>query len=166
MSSDAGLTPFGNALAGAFGAVFANATTFPLDTVKTRIQAEEKQAKAEASEALPSPQIKRINAPGRLPPRKASARAVARRIMKEKGIEGFYRGFAASMLNTFSMQLCVLLASIVAIQDVGLTSRDAAPTFTGTRSYERRTSNDCMQPCPALRGLPIHDLALRASSSP
>ncbi|OCF45732.1 adenine nucleotide transporter [Kwoniella heveanensis CBS 569] len=35
------LTPFGSALAGALGSVFANAVVYPLDTVKTRLQAEE-----------------------------------------------------------------------------------------------------------------------------
>ncbi|WVQ98223.1 hypothetical protein IAU59_005346 [Kwoniella sp. CBS 9459] len=34
------LTPFGSALAGALGSVFANAVVYPLDTVKTRLQAE------------------------------------------------------------------------------------------------------------------------------
>jgi hypothetical protein len=29
------------------------------------------------------------------------------KILKEQGVAGLYRGFGASMLNTFSMQLCV-----------------------------------------------------------
>jgi len=33
-----------------------------------------------------------------------SVRALLKRILKEEGIAGFYRGFCATMLNTFSMQ--------------------------------------------------------------
>jgi hypothetical protein len=31
-------------------------------------------------------------------------RALLKRILKEEGIAGFYRGFGATMLNTFSMR--------------------------------------------------------------
>ncbi|KAH9998856.1 adenine nucleotide transporter [Russula compacta] len=72
------LTPLGYALAGALGGCFSNAVIYPLDTVKTRIQAD--------------------SANGR------SIRALLKRILKEEGIAGFYRGFGATMLNTFSMQ--------------------------------------------------------------
>jgi hypothetical protein len=33
-----------------------------------------------------------------------SVRALLKRILKEEGITGFYRGFGATMLNTFSMR--------------------------------------------------------------
>jgi hypothetical protein len=36
------LSPFGNAIAGASGAVFANALVFPLDVIKTRLQVQNK----------------------------------------------------------------------------------------------------------------------------
>jgi len=72
------LTPTGYALAGALGGCFSNAVVYPLDTIKTRIQAD--------------------TANGR------SVRALLKRILKEEGITGFYRGFGATMLNTFSMQ--------------------------------------------------------------
>jgi len=72
------LTPLGYALAGALGGCFSNAVVYPLDTIKTRIQAD--------------------SANGR------SVRALLKRILKEEGIAGFYRGFCATMLNTFSMQ--------------------------------------------------------------
>lgn len=72
------LTPLGYALAGALGGCFSNAVVYPLDTVKTRIQAD--------------------SANGR------SVRTLLKRILKEEGIAGFYRGFCATMLNTFSMQ--------------------------------------------------------------
>jgi len=72
------LTPLGYALAGALGGCFSNAVVYPLDTVKTRIQAD--------------------SANGR------SVRALLKRILKEEGFAGFYRGFGATMLNTFSMR--------------------------------------------------------------
>ncbi|KZS92455.1 mitochondrial carrier [Sistotremastrum niveocremeum HHB9708] len=83
------LTPFGHALAGALGGVFANAAVYPLDTVKTRIQA-----------ATTSKNGKRTD--------RAAARIsivnLLLDILKEEGIAGYYKGFGASMLNTFSMQ--------------------------------------------------------------
>jgi hypothetical protein len=33
-----------------------------------------------------------------------SVRVLLKRILKEEGITGFYRGFGATMLNTFSMR--------------------------------------------------------------
>lgn len=99
-----GLTPFGNALAGAIGGVISNAVVYPLDTVKTKIQAEAQNAESNRDE-LPSPKLKRSNAPSRLTLPKLSARDVIVEILDRQGIGGFYRGFLASMLNTFSMQL-------------------------------------------------------------
>lgn len=156
-SSEAGLTPFGNALSGALGGVLSNAIVYPLDTVKTRLQAEAKSA-AESAPPLPSPQIKRENAPARLPARKMGSRQMIRRILRENGVEGFYRGFLASMLNTFSMQLYVQLVHPGRPRtDRG--GLDAAPTFTGTASSEEHTSSGYTKappkwapraPCPSL----------------
>ncbi|WAQ84607.1 hypothetical protein PtA15_5A180 [Puccinia triticina] len=98
------LTPFGNALAGAIGGVISNAVVYPLDTVKTKIQAQTDEAEAE-KDSLPSPQLKRPNAPNRLPAAcRSTALEVVVQVLKSQGIGGFYRGFLASMLNTFSMQ--------------------------------------------------------------
>jgi len=80
------LTPFGYALAGALGGCFSNAVVYPLDIVKTRIQA----AAGTTDEAGKKKQLGVI--------------AALVRILKEEGIAGYYRGFAATMLNTFSMQ--------------------------------------------------------------
>ncbi|KAF8339584.1 mitochondrial carrier domain-containing protein [Cantharellus anzutake] len=76
------LTPFGYALAGALGGVFSNAVVYPLDTVKTRIQA------SSSSEGKAKPTILTLLVS----------------ILKNEGIGGYYKGFGASMLNTFSMQ--------------------------------------------------------------
>ncbi|TRM64334.1 mitochondrial carrier domain-containing protein [Schizophyllum amplum] len=78
------LTPFASALAGALGACFSTAVVYPLDVAKTRIQ------------ALPSdgPKTKAD----------VSMLRVLLRVYKSEGIMGWYRGFAATMINTFSMQ--------------------------------------------------------------
>ncbi|TBU33411.1 adenine nucleotide transporter [Dichomitus squalens] len=81
MSKPTQLTPFGSALAGALGACFSNAVVYPLDIVKTRIQA----STGDSGEKL-------------------SVLAVLESILREEGLFGYYRGFLATMLNTFSMQ--------------------------------------------------------------
>ncbi|KAG8938069.1 ADP/ATP carrier protein, partial [Tulasnella sp. 419] len=79
------LTAFGHALAGALGGVFSNAVVYPLDTVKTRIQATDDK-KGKGKSASPS------------------VYTLLLKILKEEGFGGYYKGFGASMLNTFSMQ--------------------------------------------------------------
>jgi len=99
------LSPFGAALAGALGGVIANSIVYPLDTVKTRIQAETDAKKVEEAKGVPSPVVKRDGAPRRLTAtQKAKARDVMKHIWRQYGLKGFYRGYSASMLNTFSMQ--------------------------------------------------------------
>ncbi|KAK0236073.1 mitochondrial carrier domain-containing protein [Armillaria nabsnona] len=76
------LSPFGAALAGALGGCFSTAVVYPLDVAKTRIQ------------ALPKGRSKDEQSMG----------GVLLRILKKEGVLGLYRGFGATMLNTFSMQ--------------------------------------------------------------
>ncbi|GBE87897.1 adenine nucleotide transporter [Sparassis latifolia] len=78
------LTPFGYALAGALGGCFSNAVVYPLDIVKTRIQASTDGRKDDNE--------------------KLGVISALLRIYKEEGFSGYYSGFAATMLNTFSMQ--------------------------------------------------------------
>ncbi|PPQ89337.1 hypothetical protein CVT25_003174 [Psilocybe cyanescens] len=78
------LTPFGAALAGALGGCFSTAVVYPLDVAKTRIQALPSDAKGKGKDL--------------------SMTSVLLRIYKQEGIMGLYRGFGATMLNTFSMQ--------------------------------------------------------------
>ncbi|OCH88577.1 mitochondrial carrier [Obba rivulosa] len=80
------LTPLGYALAGALGGCFSNAVVYPLDVAKTRIQA----ATADTNDKDGK------KTPGML--------RVILRILKKEGIAGLYRGFTATMINTFSMQ--------------------------------------------------------------
>lgn len=79
------LTPFASALAGALGACFSNAVVYPLDVAKTRIQVTSSAARGKRKDEL-------------------SMLSMLLDIFKEEGIAGWYRGFAATMLNTFSMQ--------------------------------------------------------------
>ncbi|KAI5477426.1 Armadillo repeat containing protein [Pseudohyphozyma bogoriensis] len=81
---------------------------YPLDTIKTRIQLE--------SSAPPHPAaiangIHREAAPTKLnldgvpkPGSAAGVRNLVLKLFKEQGLPGFYRGFGANMVNTFSMQ--------------------------------------------------------------
>ncbi|KAF8968055.1 mitochondrial carrier domain-containing protein [Flammula alnicola] len=79
------LTPFGTALAGALGGCFSTAVVYPLDVAKTRIQALPSDAKGKGKDDL-------------------SLLSVILRIYRHEGILGLYKGFGATMLNTFSMQ--------------------------------------------------------------
>ncbi|KDR78975.1 hypothetical protein GALMADRAFT_244689 [Galerina marginata CBS 339.88] len=79
------LTPFGAALAGALGGCFSTAIVYPLDVAKTRIQASPSDPKGNRKDKL-------------------SMTSVMLRVYKHEGILGLYRGFGATMLNTFSMQ--------------------------------------------------------------
>ncbi|KAF9068964.1 adenine nucleotide transporter [Rhodocollybia butyracea] len=75
------LTPLAAALAGALSACFSTAVVYPLDVAKTRIQ------------ALPKSKGNDL-----------SMFALIIRIFKREGLVALYRGFGATMLNTFSMQ--------------------------------------------------------------
>ena len=76
-----------------------------LHRIKTRIQTEVQTPTASADSATPS-SLKRPGAPRQLTFAKGSgARRMLFKILKEQGVAGLYRGFGASMLNTFSMQL-------------------------------------------------------------
>lgn len=82
------LTPLGHAFTGALGGVFSNSVVYPLDTAKTVIQATRTDKKGK----------------GRDHPVRLRMISLLRRIYQEEGISGFYKGYAATMLNTFSTQ--------------------------------------------------------------
>ncbi|KAK7032325.1 MICOS complex subunit mic60 [Paramarasmius palmivorus] len=75
------LTPFGAALAGALGGCFSTAIVYPLDVAKTRIQALPKSKERDDTSMF----------------------SLLMKILKKEGIAGWYRGFGATMINTFSM---------------------------------------------------------------
>lgn len=79
-------------------------------SVKTRIQTDVAATKIDsAKSALASSAVRPASASSVAAVKKAGgARKMFMRILKEQGIAGLYRGFGASMLNTFSMQLYVL----------------------------------------------------------
>lgn len=79
------LTPFENALAGALGGVFSNAVIYPLDTVKTVIQADHKASAGKTKKQLGIVQTLIM-------------------IVRTRGVRSLYRGFFASMANTFIQQ--------------------------------------------------------------
>ncbi len=115
MASEEPLTPFGNALAGALGGVFSNAVIYPLDTVKTRIQAgavgtssSSQPISQKAKEAARDPRAVTLKRDVGL---FAGVLAIAR---SKEGVPGLYKGFGASLVNTFttresSQQLVALM---------------------------------------------------------
>nr|XP_018265304.1 uncharacterized protein I303_01667 [Kwoniella dejecticola CBS 10117]OBR87462.1 hypothetical protein I303_01667 [Kwoniella dejecticola CBS 10117] len=86
------LTPFGSALAGALGSVFANAAVYPLDTIKTRLQAEDDDNDDDTNDT----DLKDI--------KRWDMLMMLLKILKKEGISGAFHGFGASMIGTFSQQ--------------------------------------------------------------
>ncbi|KAF8218584.1 adenine nucleotide transporter [Tricholoma matsutake] len=79
------LTPYGAALAGVPGSCFSTAIVYPLEVAKTRIQAFPTDGKGKGRDNL-------------------SMMSVLLWIYRKESVSGLYRGFGATMLNTFSMQ--------------------------------------------------------------
>lgn len=93
------LTPLGHALAGALGGVVSNALVYPLDTVKTRIQAAQDEESTVDGGGLEGKKL--------MP--KKSRQGILQlllKIWKREGVSGFFKGFTANMINTFSMREC------------------------------------------------------------
>ncbi|MCJ1255377.1 ADP/ATP carrier protein [Lignoscripta atroalba] len=93
MASKAGqppLPPWGNALAGATGAVLANALVYPLDIVKTRLQV---QVKRKATDQEPLT----VN-----DEHYASTLDAIRKIVDDEGITGLYSGINGSLIGVAS----------------------------------------------------------------
>ncbi|ORX34009.1 mitochondrial carrier domain-containing protein [Kockovaella imperatae] len=112
-SSRPPLTPIGSALAGALGAVVSNAVVYPLDTVKTRLQALPDGPSLPSHATVPVPRPAKgvlgrdvIRIPERLWARikKLKMLAMLIKIVKTEGLGGTFKGFTANMLNTFSQQ--------------------------------------------------------------
>ena len=99
MAAEEPLTPFGNALAGALGGIFSNAVVYPLDTVKTRIQADVGEVTKPGQKSITDKEGKTVMKKGT-----GMLEGMLTIIKSKEGPAGLYRGFGASMVNTFSTQ--------------------------------------------------------------
>ncbi|KAJ5573420.1 uncharacterized protein N7459_007847 [Penicillium hispanicum] len=82
------LSPWGSAVAGATGAVLANAMVYPLDLVKTKLQVQVKQSKgAEGAEEIDHYE--------------STVDAISK-IVEKEGVSGLYSGIAGSLLGVAS----------------------------------------------------------------
>lgn len=84
------LPPWGNAVAGATGAVLANALVYPLDIVKTRLQVQVKR----------NPSFKEPNFAD--DQHYTSTLDAINKIMKDDGVAGLYAGMAGSLIGVAS----------------------------------------------------------------
>ncbi|WVN89296.1 uncharacterized protein L203_104517 [Cryptococcus depauperatus CBS 7841] len=123
------LTPFGSALAGALGSVFANSIVYPLDIAKTRLQAMEDPLKgaelddednearrlktAEEQKSINKGEVRRQQTREKIDRIKKvlgkrlkrwSVLTMLLRIFQTEGIRGAFHGFGATMVGTFSQQ--------------------------------------------------------------
>ncbi|ORY24009.1 mitochondrial carrier domain-containing protein [Naematelia encephala] len=129
------LTPFGSALAGALGAVFSNAVVYPLDTVKTRLQAlptsstqdqpviastdvEKGSRHGSVPSGVPAHLVKRL--------RRFKMLSLLLTIIRTEGPGGVFKGFSANMLNTFSQQFAYFFFHTLLRTRI-LASRPASP---------------------------------------
>lgn len=88
------LSPFGDALAGSLGAVFANAVVYPLDIVKTRIQVQKRKDVKEETGDGAEHSIDGEHYHGPLD--------AMRKMIKKEGITGLYSGIAGGLVGTAS----------------------------------------------------------------
>ncbi|GFF29363.1 peroxisomal adenine nucleotide transporter 1 [Aspergillus udagawae] len=81
------LSPWGSAVAGATGAVLANAIVYPLDIVKTRLQVQVKSDKTDGSDGVIHYE---------------STLDAINKILESEGIEGLYSGMVGSLIGVAS----------------------------------------------------------------
>ncbi|KAF1988186.1 mitochondrial carrier [Aulographum hederae CBS 113979] len=91
-SKEAPLPPWGFAVAGAAGAVLANAVVYPLDIVKTRLQVQVKRSKAAGGGNPAEPEEEHY---------KNTSDAIAK-IVKAEGVAGLYAGMTGSLIGVAS----------------------------------------------------------------
>jgi hypothetical protein len=100
-----------------------------LDTVKTRIQAAQED-ESTASELTAAAKKQRGA--------KLRMVEILLRIIKQEGILGLFKGFAANMINTFSMRMSLLKTAIDGVQNL--------PISSSTPSSEPQLSNGPLSP--------------------
>ncbi|KAI9850175.1 MAG: ADP/ATP carrier protein [Thelocarpon superellum] len=89
-SKEIPLPPWGSALAGATGAVLANAVVYPLDIVKTRLQVQVKRDPTDTT----------TDSAGQ--PHYASTADAIRQIIADEGLPGLYSGIEGSLIGVAS----------------------------------------------------------------
>lgn len=88
------LSPFGDAVAGSLGAVFANAVVYPLDIVKTRIQVQKRRETNGATEDGAATEIDGDHY--------HDAFDAIEKMIKKEGITGLYAGILGGLVGTAS----------------------------------------------------------------
>ncbi|OAR00357.1 hypothetical protein LLEC1_00299 [Akanthomyces lecanii] len=83
------IPPWGGAVAGATGAVLANALVYPLDIVKTKLQVQEKPKPGAVASDKDAPHY-------------ASTWDAISRILQDEGVEGLYTGMSGALLGVAS----------------------------------------------------------------
>ncbi|KAF2144596.1 uncharacterized protein K452DRAFT_223189 [Aplosporella prunicola CBS 121167] len=91
-SKEAALPPWGYAVAGAAGAVLANALVYPLDIVKTRLQVQVKGAKSKGDTVVDPTEEQHYN----------STWDAINKIVQDDGLAGLYAGMPGSLLGVAS----------------------------------------------------------------
>ncbi|KAK6355212.1 ADP/ATP carrier protein [Orbilia brochopaga] len=102
LSKEAALPAWGYAVAGATGAVLANATVYPLDIVKTRLQVQVKKRNVATGGVL-EPEDPEKQAPAAPEPEHYTSTIDAiQKIRHKEGISGLYAGMPGSLIGVAS----------------------------------------------------------------
>ncbi|KAF3282441.1 ADP/ATP carrier protein [Orbilia oligospora] len=101
-SKEAALPAWGYAVAGATGAVLANATVYPLDIVKTRLQVQVKKRTVQTDGVLVSEDPEKQTPAVPEPEHYASTMDAIRKIKKKEGLSGLYAGMPGSLIGVAS----------------------------------------------------------------
>ncbi|EPS38714.1 hypothetical protein H072_7534 [Dactylellina haptotyla CBS 200.50] len=102
LSKEAVLPAWGYAVAGATGAVLANASVYPLDIVKTRLQVQVKKKKVPTEGVLVSEDPEKQIPPPPEPEHYTSTLDAIKRIKEKEGIAGLYAGMPGSLIGVAS----------------------------------------------------------------
>ncbi|KAF3922104.1 Mitoferrin [Dactylellina cionopaga] len=102
LSKEAVLPAWGYAVAGATGAVLANATVYPLDIVKTRLQVQVKKKKVQTDGVLVSEDPEKQTPAVPEPEHYASTLDAIKKIKDKEGIAGLYAGMPGSLIGVAS----------------------------------------------------------------
>ncbi|KAK6351498.1 ADP/ATP carrier protein [Orbilia javanica] len=102
LSKEAALPAWGYAVAGATGAVLANATVYPLDIVKTRLQVQVKKKTVQTDGVLVSEDPEKQTPAVPEPEHYSSTMDAIRKIKEKEGVSGLYAGMPGSLIGVAS----------------------------------------------------------------